>query len=165
LFNSGPLLKKAAMKKFTTSILTITAILFFAIVPALAQTEPKGVPATEIHINKKGEIHDHGGTLLGYISKDDIVRDAKGNKVYFVDRDGNVIDARGNKLGKAKKDGFYFNNNGETVLQVKDKDAEECEILDPVGHNLGTTHKNYKLHACAAHCFWLKQKSAPHPVH
>ncbi|QEM04216.1 DUF3659 domain-containing protein [Mucilaginibacter rubeus] len=132
---------------------------------AFAQTEPKSVPASEIHINKKGEIHDHGGTLLGYISKDDIVKDAQGNKVYFIDRDGNVIDAKGNKLGKARKDGFYFNNEGETVLKVKDKDAEECEILDPAGHNLGTTHKNYKLHACAAHCFWLKKKNTPHPVH
>ena len=51
------------------------------------------MPANEIHINKKGEIHDHGGTLLGYISKEYIVRDAKGNKVYFIDREGNVIDA------------------------------------------------------------------------
>ena len=157
--------KKTIMKKLITAILCITAALLWNSVPALAQTEPKSVPASEIHINKKGEIHDHGGTLLGYISKDDIVKDAQGNKVYFIDRDGNVIDAKGNKLGKARKDGFYFNNEGETVLKVKDKDAEECEILDPAGHNLGTTHKNYKLHACAAHCFWLKKKNRPHPVH
>ncbi len=46
----------------------------------------------------------------------------------------------------AKKSGFYFNNGGETILTVKDKNAEECEILDHQSHNLGTTHKNYKLH-------------------
>jgi len=153
------------MKKIQHFILMIAALGMFAITPASAQTEPKSVPETEIHINRKGEIHDHGGTLLGYISKDNIVRDAKGNKVYFIDRDGNVIDAQGKKLGKARKDGFYFNNDGETVLKVRDKQAEECEILDPQGHNLGTTHKNYKLHACAAHCFWLKQKSKPHSDH
>lgn len=153
------------MKKSLKFLLAITIIVLVGIAPASAQIEPKGIQATEIHINKKGEIHDHGGTLLGYISKDNIVRDANNNKVYFIDRDGNVIDAKGNKLGKARKNGFYFNNDGENVLKVKDINAEECEILDPAGHNLGTTHKNYKLHACAAHCFWLKKKSQPHPVH
>jgi hypothetical protein len=153
------------MKKAIHLLCAITTLIIAGFAPASAQTEPKPVPANEIHINKKGEIHDHGGTLLGYISKDDIVRDAKGNKVYFIDRDGNVIDAKGNKLGKAAKNGFYFNNEGQQVLKVKDKDAEECEILDPAGHNLGTTHKNYKLHACAAHCLFLKKQANQHPVH
>jgi len=153
------------MKKIITSMMVITAILFFAVATTFAQTEPKSAPATEIHIDKKGGIHDHGGTLLGYIDKNNIVRDNKGNKLYFIDREGNVIDANGKKLGKARKDGFYFNNEGETVLKTKDKDAEECEILDPKGHSFGTAHKNYKLHACAAHCFWLKQKNMPHQEH
>lgn len=153
------------MKKTITSVLLSAAISLLAFSTSIAQTEPKSVPATEIHIDKKGGIHDHGGTLLGYIDKNNIVRDNKGHKIYFIDRDGNVIDASGKKLGKARKDGFYFNNAGENVLRVKDKDAEECAILDPQGHNFGTTHKNYKLHACAAHCFWLKQKITPHPVH
>ncbi|WDF55605.1 DUF3659 domain-containing protein [Mucilaginibacter sp. KACC 22063] len=153
------------MKKAIHLIWAITTLIIDGFAPASAQTEPKAVPANEIHINKKGEIHDHGGTLLGYISKDDIVRDTKGNKVYFIDRDGNVIDAKGNKLGKAAKNGFYFNNEGQQVLKVKDKDAGECEILDPAGHNLGTTHKNYKLHACAAHCLFLKKQANQHPVH
>jgi len=153
------------MKKAIHLICAITTLIIAGFAPASAQTEPKAVTANEININKKGEIHNHGGTLLGYISKDDIVRDAKGNKIYFIDREGNVIDAKGNKLGKAAKNGFYFNNNGETVLKVKDKDAEECEILDPAGHNLGTTHKNYKLHACAAHCLFLKKQAGQHPGH
>jgi hypothetical protein len=153
------------MKKIITSILATAAIVLLAIAPASAQKEPQSVPSSKIYINKKGQIHDHGGTMLGYISKDNIVRDTKGNKIYFIDRDGNVIDAKGNKLGKAAKNGNFLNANGETVLKVKDKGAEECEILDPAGHNLGTTHKNYKQHACAAHCLSLKTKSTPHPVH
>ena len=153
------------MKKTFTLFMIIAAILAAGLATTFAQTEPTGASATEIHINKKGQIHDHGGTLLGFISKDDIVRDAKGHKVYFIDRDGNVIDAKGKKLGKARKDGFYFNNEGESALKVRDKDEEECEILDPAGHNFGTTHKNYKLHACAAHCFWLRKQNMPHPGH
>lgn len=147
------------MKTVQIFRLVLTTILFAALAQAFAQTEQQSAAAMEIHIDKKGGIHDHGGTLLGYIDKNNIVRDNKGNKVYFIDRNGNVIDANGKKLGRARKDGFYFNNNGQSVLTLKDKDAEECEILDPQGHNMGTTHKNYKLHACAAHCFWLKKRN------
>jgi len=112
----------------------------------------------KIVINAKGGIHDHGGTKLGYIGKDNIVRNNKGQKLYFIDGNGNVIDADGKKLGMAKKNGAYFNINGENVLNTKDLDKEKCAILDPQGHNLGTTHMNYKLHACAAHCFFLEQQ-------
>jgi hypothetical protein len=35
---------------------------------------------------------------------------------------------------------------------------KKCKKLDPKGHNMGSMHKNYKLHACAAHCFLLEQK-------
>lgn len=125
------------------------------VVNAWGQT--KKDTSQKVFINAKGGIHDHGGTKLGYIDKDNIVRNNKGQKLYFIDRSGNVIDASGKNLGKAKKNGTYYNNNGETVLTTKDIDAEKCAILDPQGHNVGTVHKNYKLHACAAHCFFLEQ--------
>jgi hypothetical protein len=153
------------MKKINITLLTLTALLLLTVTTVFAQKAPTKVTPTTITIDKKGGIHDHGGTLLGQISKDNIVRDNKGKTIYFIDKDGNVIDAKGNKLGKAKKNGSYFNNAGETILTVKDKGAEECEILDPKGHNVGTTHKNYKLHACAAHCLFLKEKSTAHHTH
>jgi hypothetical protein len=119
--------------------------------------QTKNDTSQKIFINAKGGIHDHGGTKLGYIDKENIVRNNKGQKLYFIDKSGNVIDASGTNLGKAKKNGTYYNNSGETVLTTKDIDAEKCAILDPQGHNFGTVHKNYKLHACAAHCFFLEQ--------
>jgi len=124
-------------------------------VSAGAQTKQDST--RKIVINAKGGVYDHGGTKLGYIDKDNIVRNNKGQKLYFIDKDGNVIGADGKKLGKAKKNGDYYSNDGQTVLQVKNVDAEKCEILDPKGHNQGYVHKNYKLHACAAHCYWLEQ--------
>ena len=111
-----------------------------------------------ITIDGKGGIHNHAGTKLGYISKDNIVRDNQGHILYFIDRDGNVVDATGNKLGKAAKNGNYYNNGGQVVLQVKNVDEAKCAILDPKGHSWGYAHKNYKLHACAAHCFFLEKK-------
>ena len=130
-------------------------------VPAVnlnAQT-PAAKP-NKIIIDAKGAIHDNHGTKLGYIDKDNIVRNAKGQKVYFLDKNGNVIDAKGNKVGKAEKNGNFYTSEGTSVLTVKDKGTETCEILDPAGHNLGTVHKNYKLHACAAHCLLLKEHAA-----
>jgi len=112
----------------------------------------------KISITDKGWIRDYGGTKLGYIDKDNIVRNNKGQKLYFIDGTGNVIDANGKKLGMAKKNGSYYNINGENVLNTKDLDKEKCAILDPKGHNFGTAHMNYKLHACAAHCYFLEQK-------
>jgi len=123
-----------------------------------AQASQEATHKETIVIDAKGGVHDHGGTKLGYITKENIVYNNKGEKLYFIDRDGNVIDAKGNKLGKAKKNGTYYNNEGEEVLQLKNIDENTCAILDPQGHNMGTTHKNYKLHACAAHCFFLEQK-------
>ncbi|MFA6082720.1 5-fold beta-flower protein [Mucilaginibacter sp.] len=152
------------MKKIHTTVLAVAALLLLTVTTVFAQKAPAKATSTIIRIDKKGGIHDHGGTLLGHIGKNNIVRNIKGETIYFIDKDGNVIDAKGNKLGKAKKNGFYLNNNGETILTVKDKGAEECEILDPQGHNLGTTHKNYKLHACAAHCLFLKEKNTPRPI-
>jgi len=111
----------------------------------------------KIVINAKGGMYDHGGTKLGYIDKADIIRNNQGEKLYFIDKGGNVISADGKKLGKAKKNGNYYNNEGQVVLQLKNADADRCEILDPNGHNEGYVHRNYKLHACAAHCYWLEQ--------
>ncbi|QEM07135.1 hypothetical protein DIU31_027860 [Mucilaginibacter rubeus] len=142
------------MKKlyFLLLILTMTT---GVVVNAWAQTSKDST--RKLVIDAKGGIHDHGGTKLGYIDKNDIVRNNKGQKLYFIDRDGNVVSADGTKLGKAKKNGDYYNNDGEVVLQLKNADAERCEILDPKGHSQGYVHRNYKLHACAAHCYWLEQ--------
>ncbi len=81
-----------------------------------------------------------------------------GTTVYFIDANGDVIDANGKKLGKAKKNGSYYNIKGINVLNIGKTEEEKCEILDPKGHTIGSVHKNYKLHACAAHCLLLKQK-------
>jgi hypothetical protein len=125
---------------------------------ASAQHRHDSASDQKIYINKKGEIHDHGWNKIGFITKENIVKNTKGQTLYFIDRDGNVIDSKGKKLGKAQKNGNYYNVNGENVISVKNVDAEKCEILDPKGHSYGTTHKNYKLHACAAHCYFLEQQ-------
>ena len=142
------------MKKlfFLLFIVTITTGIT---VNALAQTHKDSIP--KLYINKKGGITDRAGTKLGYIDKDNIVRNSQGAKLYFIDKDGNVISADGKKLGMAKKNGSYYNINGENVLNTKDLDEERCAVLDPQGHNVGIIHKNYKLHACAIHCYWLEQ--------
>ena len=138
-------------------ILTLTVLTGFT-VNAFAQNAKDSSKYTFISIDGKGGIHNHAGTKLGFITKENIVKDNKGKTLYFIDRDGNVIDAKGNKLGKASKNGSYYNNDGEVVLQVKNTETERCEILDPKGHSQGYVHRNYKLHACAAHCFFLQQK-------
>lgn len=142
------------MKKLYCLLFILTIISGFT-VSAWGQT--KQDTTHKIIINAKGGIYDHGGIKLGYIDKDNIVRTNQGKKLYFIDKDGNVISADGTKLGKANKNGNYYNNDGQVVLQLKNGDAEKCEILDPKGHSQGYVHKNYKLHACAAHCYWLEQ--------
>jgi len=144
------------MKKLI-SLLTIAFLTLFSL-NLLAQHKKDASTVNKVFIDAKGGIYNHDGTKLGYIDKGDIVRNAKGQKVYFIDKEGNVVDANGKNLGKAQKNGSYYNLQGENVITVKDKNAEECEILDPSGHNLGTVHKNYKLHACAAHCLAIKEK-------
>jgi hypothetical protein len=143
------------MKKLK-HLLTFAAIIVFA-ANALAQ-KTKDTTNTFIAIDAKGGIHNHGGTKLGYITRDNIVKDNQGHTLYFIDRDGNIVDAKGNKLGKAEKNGNYYNNDGQVVLQLRNVDEARCEILDPKGHSWGYAHKNYKLHACAAHCFFLEKK-------
>jgi hypothetical protein len=127
-------------------------------VNVFGQTKAEKVKVEKISINKKGEIHDHGWNKLGYITKDNIIKDNQGKTIYFIDGNGNVIDSKGKNLGKAQKNGNYYNIKGENIITVRDIDAEKCEILDPKGHSLGTVHNNYKLHACAAHCYFLAQK-------
>ena len=123
-----------------------------------AQTKAKTSSNEEIHINKKGEIDDHGWNKLGFITKDNIVKDNQGKTIYFIDANGNVIDSNGKKMGMAKKNGSYYNIKGENVVNIGKTQEEKCEILDAKGHNVGSVHKNYKLHACAAHCLLLEQK-------
>ena len=108
-----------------------------------------------LYINGEGEVLNDSGFKLGYISKDDIVYNNKDEKLGFI-QNGKVYDAEGKPLGKAKKNGSYYNNQGENVLVVKG-DGDKCEILDPKGHHMGTVHKNYKLHSCAVHCFFLEE--------
>lgn len=145
------------MKKLQ-SFLILISILLSGLANVNAQST---VPKTnKIFIDAKGGIHNHEGTKLGYIDKDNIVRNTKGQKIYFIDKSGNVIDANGKRLGKAQKNGNFYSVDGTSILTTKDKDSQTCEILDPKGHSLGTTHKNYKLHACAAHCLVLKSKQA-----
>lgn len=139
---------------------SLTLVLMIISLNATAQTKSNATQNDKIHINKKGEIHDHGWNKLGYITKDNIVKDNKGRTIYFIDEKGNVIDSNGKKLGMAKKNGSYYNIKGENVLNVGKTEGEKCEILDPKGHNMGTVHKNYKLHACAAHCLMLEKKGS-----
>lgn len=142
-------------------------ILLFTVILALitvfsvnvsGQNKAKTAKDGKMFINKKGEIHDHGWNKLGFITKNNIIKNNFGKTIYFIDAAGNVIDSKGKNLGKAQKNGNYYNENGENVITVRDIDAQKCEILDSKGHSLGTVHKNYKLHACAAHCYFLAQK-------
>ena len=144
------------MKKLQTLLVLITILITGFTANVNAQTTAK--KPTKIVIDAKGAIHDYHGTKLGYIDKDNIVRNTKGQKIYFIDKSGNVIDANGKKWGKAQKNGNFYSVDGTSILTTKDKNEETCEILDPKGHNMGTTHKNYKQHACAAHCLALKEK-------
>lgn len=107
----------------------------------------------QLQINNRGEIMDHG-TKLGYISKEDIVFNHQDKKLGFIEN-GKVYDSEGNILGKARKNGRYYKNNGENVLYVSGNN-EKCKVLDPKGHLMGYVHKNYKLHACAMHCFFKR---------
>lgn len=143
------------MKKLQLLILLIITCITGTAVNATAQTAP--ATNQQISIDAKGGIHNHKGTKIGFIDKNDVVRSNTGKELYFIDSKGNVITANGTKLGMAKKNGAYYDNKGVNVLNTKDVDKEKCAILDPQGHNFGTAHKNYKLHACAAHCFFLAQ--------
>lgn len=139
-------------KHIIMSLVFLTGILLAAqSVSAQASDKTK----RQLYINAKGEVSDRG-IKLGYISKEDIVYNNQGKKLGFI-KNGKVYDAEGNSLGKAKKGGRYYSNSGQLVLYTEGND-DKCKILDPKGHSLGYVHKNYKLHACAAHCFFKEQK-------
>ncbi|WP_445735936.1 DUF3347 domain-containing protein [Mariniflexile sp.] len=139
-------------KKVIISLIFLLGILLPA-QTTFAQANDK--TKRQVYINGKGEVLD-GETKLGYISKEDIIYNNQGKKLGFI-KNGAVFDAEGNSLGKAKKGGQYYNKNGEFVLYVKGDD-EKCEVLDHKGNAIGYVHKNYKLHACATHCFFGENK-------
>nr|WP_294943803.1 hypothetical protein [uncultured Mucilaginibacter sp.] len=138
------------------SVIYSFLIIISMVVTARGQQHTNATPQ-QIMIDGKGGIYSHDGTKLGYIDRDNVARNNAGNRVYSIDKNGNIVDRQGKKLGKASKNGVYYSVAGESILTVKDLDAEKCAILDPKGHNYGTVHKNYKLHACAAHCFFLEK--------
>lgn len=142
----------------TKMVSLLTMFLMVISLSANAQTKSPPPQNEKIYINKKGEIHDHGWNKIGFITKDNIVKNNKGKTIYFIDGNGNVVDSKGKKLGMAKKNGSYYNIKGENMLNVGKTEGDKCEILDSKGHNMGTVHKNYKLHACAAHCLLLEKK-------
>lgn len=74
----------------------------------------------KIFINVKGGIHNHEGTELGYIDKDNIVRNTKGQKIYFFDKSRNVVDANSKKLSKTQKTGNFYSVDGTSILTTKD---------------------------------------------
>ncbi len=141
------------MKKHLIMSLVFLTGMLLSIQTTSAQASDK--TKRQMYINGKGEVSDRG-INLGYISKEDIVYNNQGKKLGFI-KNGKVYDAEGNPMGKAKKGGQYYNESGQFVLYVKGND-EKCKILDAKGHSLGYIHKNYKLHACAVHCFF-KEKS------
>ena len=140
------------MKKLTLLLSMTLAVMIGFSVTAFAQNK-----ATDgkIYINAKGGMYNSAGARLGYIDKNNRVKDNAGRELYFIDKGGNVISADGRRLGFAKMNGSFANSAGQSMVTTKDIDKENCAILDPQGHNMGTTHKNYKLHACAIHCYWL----------
>jgi len=88
-------------------------------------------------INNKGGMLNHNGTTLSTVSN-------------------NNTQAVTNTV--AKKGSVNFNAAGKSVLAV-DVNLAKCAALDPQGHNSGTTHKNTKLHNCAAHCQALMKQN------
>jgi hypothetical protein len=151
------------MKKLTLLLSMTLAVMIGFSVTAFAQNK-----ATDgkIYINAKGGMYNSAGARLGYIDKNNRVKDNAGRELYFIDKGGNVISADGRRLGFAKMNGSFANSAGQSMVTTKDIDKENCAILDPQGHNMGTTHKNYKLHACAIHCYWLtkaKENAAKNP--
>jgi len=118
--------------------------------------DPSSKSSHQLKINEKGHVLDSHGTKLGYISKEDMVYNNQGKKLGYI-KNGKVYDGQDNPLGMVEKGGRYYNNDGVFILETKDI-GNKCEILDPNGHNMGTVHKNYKLHACAIHCFFMEKE-------
>jgi hypothetical protein len=139
------------MKKFPLFLLTLLTITTTSSINAFGQ---KGA-TQQIIIDAKGQLLNSTGTKLGYITKSDVVRDNTGKGLYTVDMDGKVVAADGRQLGTVKTNGAFFSPSGQPALTTKDTGKDKYQIVDATGHNLGTVHKNYKRHACAAQCYWL----------
>ena len=137
-------------------LLFIFVMAMFVTVNAIGQTNQDATP--KIAHNAKGGMYIQAGNQLGYVTKDNIIKASQRQNVYFVDKNGNVFAADGKKVGFAKKNGFYYNLNGNNVLNTTDAEKEQCAALDPQGHNSGTTHNNVKQHDCATHCYRLEQE-------
>jgi hypothetical protein len=138
------------MKKFQLLLLTLLTITTTTAVNVSGQGTTQ-----QITIDAKGQLLNAKGTKLGYITKSDVVRDNTGKGLYTVDMDGKVVAADGRQLGMVKTNGAFLAANGQPALTVKDAGKDKYQIVDATGHNVGTVHKNYKRHACAAQCYWL----------
>jgi hypothetical protein len=119
------------------------------------QNDPRNYKAQ--NIDHTGLIKDSTGKVIGSIDPQGNVFDSNKQKLGSIDSSGTVKDAKGRVKGKAAKNGTFTNHQGEIELTVSDQ-GKECAILDPKGHKIGTVHQNYKMHACAIHCFFLKSK-------
>lgn len=140
-------------KRIIFSMLFLSGILL-AVQGAFAQASNKS--QRQLHINASGEVSDDQGTKIGYISLEDQVFNSEGKQLGYI-KNGQVYNAEGKPMGRAKKGGRYYNNSKVLMIKTK-KIGDECEILDPEGHKLGTVHMNYKLHACAVHCFYKEKQ-------
>jgi hypothetical protein len=138
------------MKKFQLLLLTLLTITTTTSINVSGQGTTQ-----QITIDARGQLLNTTGTKLGYITKSDVVRDNTGKGLYTVDMDGKVVAADGRQLGTVKANGAFLAANGQPALTIKDTGKDKYQIVDATGHNLGTVHKNYKRHACAAQCYWL----------
>ncbi|KAA8476258.1 hypothetical protein BDE36_1247 [Arcticibacter tournemirensis] len=144
------------MKKSKTGILIILAVL--SVLTAVAQGDQNSDKKSSAFLNRKGGVHDHGWTSLGFLDKESVTRIYSGRKIIFLDQKGNAVDSKGNNLGRAPKNAVYFKFNGENVVQQRGSLSETCATLDPKGHYSGPDHNNYKLHNCITHCYFLTNK-------
>jgi hypothetical protein len=140
----------------TKKILIALVIFIMAASSSIAQqSDPRNYKAQ--NIDHSGLIKDSTGKVIGSIDPQGNVFDSNKQKLGSIDSDGTVKNAKGRVMGRADKNGTFTNNQGEIELTVNDQ-GKECAILDPKGHKMGTVHQNYKMHACAIHCFFLKSK-------
>jgi hypothetical protein len=111
---------------------------------------------SEKTINKKGEIIISDGSKIGYLDSLGNVFNSKGERLGKIDPAGVVTNASGKKIGEVKN-GKYTSIDGKSVITTKSQ-GEICEVYDEHGHKLGSVHNNYKLHACAIHCFYKEEE-------
>jgi hypothetical protein len=110
----------------------------------------------QINIHQNGDVIDHEGTKIGYITKGDSVYNHEGKVLGYLKK-GKAFDGNGIMIGKSKKGGSFTDAKGRVILQVK-TDGESCEVHDIKGNKMLTAHKDYKHQACAIHCFFKSQE-------